>query len=146
MWRERAKIRIEELREDAARARLAGRTRKPGGWHLGFVGGWLSHRVAGAGVSRAAGRVAPRLRRRLAEPPSRRSGVVPRGRGGGLLRMSDGIREQVRQRYAEAALSVKDEGEAGCCESSCCGGSVSEAQRVGLTDKSYSSEDLGELP
>jgi arsenite methyltransferase len=63
-----------------------------------------------------------------------------------LLRMSDGIREQVRQRYAEAALSVKDEGEAGCCESSCCGGSVSEAQRVGLTDKSYSSEDLGELP
>jgi hypothetical protein len=51
---EMAKIRIEELREDAARARLAGRTRKPGVWHLGFVGGWLGRRVAGAGLSREA--------------------------------------------------------------------------------------------
>ncbi len=60
--------------------------------------------------------------------------------------MSDAIREQVRQRYAEAALSVKDGGEAGCCDSECCGGSTAEAQRVVLTDKSYSSEELGELP
>jgi arsenite methyltransferase len=60
--------------------------------------------------------------------------------------MSDAIREQVRQRYAEAALSVKDGGEAGCCDSECCGGSTAEAQRVVLTDKSYSSGELGELP
>ena len=60
--------------------------------------------------------------------------------------MSDGIREQVRQRYAEAALSVKDGGEAGCCDSECCGDSTAEAQRVVLTDKSYSSGELGELP
>ncbi len=51
---EMAKIRIEELREDAARARLVGQTRKPGVWHLGFVGGWLGRRVAGAGLSREA--------------------------------------------------------------------------------------------
>ena len=60
--------------------------------------------------------------------------------------MSDAIREQVRQRYAEAALSVKDGGEAGCCDSECCGDSTAEAQRVVLTDKSYSSGELGELP
>jgi arsenite methyltransferase len=60
--------------------------------------------------------------------------------------MSEGIREQVRERYAEAARSVAEGGEGGCCDSSCCSGSGSEAQRVVLTDKSYSSEELGELP
>jgi arsenite methyltransferase len=61
--------------------------------------------------------------------------------------MSDGIREQVRQRYAEAARSVTEgDGDSGCCDSSCCGGSSSEAQNVVLTDKSYSTEELGELP
>lgn len=35
------------------------------------------------------------------------------------------IREEVRQRYAEAALSVKD-GEASCCDPSCCGGAGAE--------------------
>ena len=54
MLHEMAKLRIEELREEAARARVARRDRKPGVWHLGFVGGWLGHRVsrvAGAGLS-----------------------------------------------------------------------------------------------
>jgi arsenite methyltransferase len=61
--------------------------------------------------------------------------------------MSDGIREQVRQRYAEAARGVTEgDGDSGCCDSSCCGGSSSEAQNVVLTDKSYSTEELGELP
>ncbi|HSL00613.1 MAG TPA: arsenite methyltransferase [Rubrobacteraceae bacterium] len=64
--------------------------------------------------------------------------------------MSEGIREQVRRRYAEAARSVTEgDGDGGCCDSSCCGGSGSEApeaQKVVLTDKSYSSEELGELP
>ena len=61
--------------------------------------------------------------------------------------MSEGIREQVRQRYAEAARSVTEgDGDSGCCDSSCCGGSSSEAQRVVLTDRSYSAEELGRLP
>jgi arsenite methyltransferase len=63
--------------------------------------------------------------------------------------VSEGIREQVRKRYAEAARSVTEgrgEGGGGCCDSSCCGGSGSEAQKVVLTDRSYSSEELGELP
>jgi arsenite methyltransferase len=62
--------------------------------------------------------------------------------------MSDEIKEQVRERYAEAARSVTEGGGegSGCCDPSCCGGSGSEAQRVVLTDKSYSSEELGELP
>jgi arsenite methyltransferase len=60
--------------------------------------------------------------------------------------MSDGIRERVRERYAEAARSVTDgEGDGGCCDSSCCGSS-SEAQRVVLTGKSYSQEELRGLP
>jgi arsenite methyltransferase len=63
-----------------------------------------------------------------------------------LLRMSDGIREQVRRRYAEAARSVKDQDDGGgCCGSLCCG-SGSEAQHVTLTSKSYSAKELGELP
>jgi hypothetical protein len=39
MLHEMVKIRIEELREDAARARAARQTRKPGVRHFGFVGG-----------------------------------------------------------------------------------------------------------
>ena len=56
------------------------------------------------------------------------------------------MRDRVRERYAEAARSVrgKDDG-GGCCDSSCCG-SGSEARRVGLTAGSYSAEELTELP
>jgi arsenite methyltransferase len=61
--------------------------------------------------------------------------------------VSDGaqdLKEQVRRRYAEAAISVKDEEPAGCCGPSCCGGS--EAQKVDLTGGSYSEEERAELP
>ncbi len=52
MLHEMAKIRIEELRDEAARARAAGRARKPRMWHPGLVGGWLGGPGAGAGLSR----------------------------------------------------------------------------------------------
>ncbi len=60
--------------------------------------------------------------------------------------MSEELRDRVRERYAEAARSVKgkDDG-GGCCDSSCCG-SGSEARRVDLTAGSYSTEELTELP
>ena len=61
--------------------------------------------------------------------------------------MSEELRDRVRERYAEAARSVKgrDEGD-GCCGSSCCG-SGSEARRgVDLAVGSYSAEELTELP
>ena len=61
--------------------------------------------------------------------------------------MSEGMKERVRERYAEAARSVSERGEeASCCSDSCCGGSASEAQKIVLTDKAYSSEELGGLP
>ena len=34
------------------------------------------------------------------------------------------VREEVRERYAEAARSVSDDREAACCDAGCCGGSV----------------------
>ena len=58
--------------------------------------------------------------------------------------MSEELRDKVRERYAEAARSVKRDG-GGCCGSSCCG-SGSEAQKVDLTAGSYSAEELTELP
>jgi ubiquinone/menaquinone biosynthesis C-methylase UbiE len=61
--------------------------------------------------------------------------------------MSEGMKERVRERYAEAARGVSERGEeASCCDSSCCGASGPEAQRVVLTDKAYSSNELGGLP
>ncbi len=52
----------------------------------------------------------------------------------------------MRERYAEAARSVKekDDGD-GCCDSSCCGPG-SEALRVDLAAGSYTAEELTELP
>jgi len=58
--------------------------------------------------------------------------------------MGEELRDKVRERYAEAARSVKGDG-GGCCGSSCCG-SGSEAQKVDLTTGSYSAEELTELP
>jgi arsenite methyltransferase len=58
--------------------------------------------------------------------------------------MSEELRDKVRERYAEAARSVKGDG-GRCCGSSCCG-SGSEAQKVDLTTGSYSAEELTELP
>jgi arsenite methyltransferase len=60
--------------------------------------------------------------------------------------MSEELRDKVRERYAEAARSVKEKDDGGgCCGSSCCG-SGSEAQRVDLTGGSYSAEELNVLP
>ena len=60
--------------------------------------------------------------------------------------MSEGMKERVRERYAEAARGVSEGREdASCCDDSCCG-SGSEAQRIVLTDESYSSGELGGLP
>ena len=61
--------------------------------------------------------------------------------------MSEELRERVRERYAEAARSVrekKDNG-GGCCDSSCCG-SGAEARRLDLTAGSYTAEELAGLP
>jgi arsenite methyltransferase len=79
--------------------------------------------------------------------------------------MSEELKEQVRRRYAEAALAVQSTGEgddeASCCGPSCCGtesqaskvdneasccGPDSQASKVDLTGGSYSAEELGELP
>ena len=60
--------------------------------------------------------------------------------------MSKELRGRIRERYAEAARSVreKDDGD-GCCGSSCCGGG-SEALRVDLKVGSYSDGDLAGCP
>jgi SAM-dependent methyltransferase len=73
--------------------------------------------------------------------------------------MGEDLREQVKSRYARAALAVlgtgEDDEEASCCEpSSCCGGSPGsscgahdpEADSVDLTGGSYSVEELEGLP
>ncbi len=51
------------------------------------------------------------------------------------------MRDRVRERYAEAARSVKEKDDGG----GCCGGR-SEAQKVDLTAGSYSAEELRVLP
>jgi arsenite methyltransferase len=63
--------------------------------------------------------------------------------------MHEDRKGQVRRRYAEAALAVRETSkgsESSCCEPSCCGGSSSEAQKVDLTGGSYSAEEREELP
>jgi arsenite methyltransferase len=64
-----------------------------------------------------------------------------------VLRVSEELRERVRERYAAAARGVSGEGgsEEGCCDSSCCG-TGSEAQKVDLTGGSYSEEEKGAIP
>ncbi|HSL00614.1 MAG TPA: hypothetical protein VK869_09785 [Rubrobacteraceae bacterium] len=44
-----AKVRIEELREEAARARVAREVRERAGRGLGLIGGWWARQVAGGG-------------------------------------------------------------------------------------------------
>jgi hypothetical protein len=53
--------------------------------------------------------------------------------------MGEELKDRVRERYAEAARSVKRDG-GGCF------GADSEAQKVDLTAGSYSAEELTELP
>jgi arsenite methyltransferase len=62
--------------------------------------------------------------------------------------MAEDLKDQVRRRYAEAALAVRGTGEgyeASCCGPTCCGAD-SQASKVDLTGGSYSAEELGELP
>ena len=82
---------------------------------------------------------------------------------------NEDLKGQVRRRYAEAAIAVRDMGEgeeASCCGPSCCGtesqapevdnevsccgpsccGPDSQASKVDLTGGSYSAEELGGLP
>ena len=65
--------------------------------------------------------------------------------------MGEDLREQVKRRYAEAALAVRGVGAGGepsCCEPSCCGSptSRSQASRVDLCGESYSAQELSTLP
>ncbi len=84
--------------------------------------------------------------------------------------VNEDLKEQVRKRYAEAALTVRNTGEsdeATCCGSSCCGndsreareeptgascceppccGDDSQASKVDLNRGTYSAEELGEIP
>lgn len=63
--------------------------------------------------------------------------------------MGEELKGQVRRRYAEVALAIREtreSNEPSCCAPSCCGGGASEAQQVDLTGGSYSAEELGELP
>ena len=57
------------------------------------------------------------------------------------------MREQVRKRYAGAALDVRGtgDGDGACCGTSCCGAG-SEARGVDMSRGSYSEEEKGELP
>ncbi len=60
-------------------------------------------------------------------------------------REGDGMRDLVRRRYAEAALSVGESGSGSCCGSSCgCAGA--EADASDMTGDGYSSDDKGGLP
>ena len=61
--------------------------------------------------------------------------------------MSEGLKGQIKKRYAEAATSVRkaDGGDASCCGPSCCGPDE-EALAVDMTGGSYSGEEKGELP
>ncbi len=61
--------------------------------------------------------------------------------------MGEELREQVRKRYAEAALAVRGAGDGGasCCGTSCCG-SGSAAAEVDMAGESYSEAERSELP
>jgi arsenite methyltransferase len=62
--------------------------------------------------------------------------------------VSDDLKEQVRRRYAGAALNLRstsEDGGSSCCGPSCCG-SDADATKADLTGGSYSTKELGELP
>ncbi len=64
--------------------------------------------------------------------------------------MSDDLKQKVRERYARAALSVREESESGgsCCGggTACCGATGSEALEVDMVRGAYSEAERGELP
>jgi arsenite methyltransferase len=53
----------------------------------------------------------------------------------------DTIRESVRAKYAETAITLRDEGS--CCDSSCCGGSDAVSGPIG--EQEYSKAEVAEL-
>jgi SAM-dependent methyltransferase len=56
------------------------------------------------------------------------------------------IREEVRQRYADAALSVKAGEDASCCDTSCCGGSAEAVDAPVFGSLLYDEAQRGGLP
>ena len=64
--------------------------------------------------------------------------------------VAGGMREKVREKYAELAVASQGGGEASCCGSSCGCGSASEAETAlrisDLSGGSYSEEERNELP
>ena len=63
--------------------------------------------------------------------------------------MAEGIREKVRNKYAELAIASQGGGEASCCGSSCGCGDREDDTAVLVSDLScgsYSAEERGELP
>ena len=65
------------------------------------------------------------------------------------MRMSDGIKERVREKYAELAVASREGGDASCCGTSCgCGSGEAAATSVivDLAHGSYSEAERGELP
>jgi arsenite methyltransferase len=63
--------------------------------------------------------------------------------------MGDGgeMRERVRRRYADAALSVEESGSGACCGSSCgCSESGTDSGPSDMTGGGYSEDDKGGLP
>jgi SAM-dependent methyltransferase len=64
--------------------------------------------------------------------------------------MADGMRNKVREKYAELAIASRGGGEASCCGSSCgCGSDSGTETAVRVSDLSggsYTAEQIGELP
>jgi arsenite methyltransferase len=56
----------------------------------------------------------------------------------------EGLREQVRQRYAESARAVEQGTSSGCCSEECCNGNSVAGADFG--SELYSAEERGELP
>ncbi len=65
-----------------------------------------------------------------------------------MLRMSEDLKERVRKKYAELAVTSQEGGDGSCCGSSCgCGsGEAATSAIVDLARGSYSETERGELP
>lgn len=61
-----------------------------------------------------------------------------------MVREGDVVRDLVRRRYAEAALSVGESGTGSCCGGSSCG--CSDSASSDMTGDGYSADDKGGLP
>jgi arsenite methyltransferase len=80
--------------------------------------------------------------------PCRERGLRTSDGRGGLLRMSEELKERVRKKYAELAVASQEGGDASCCGSSCGCGPDEAATTiiVDLARGSYSEAERGELP